>query len=59
MKLSKNLQENRKIMKEIFPFQKSFDLLEREIVIGGKTNHIRLSTGCSPGEGRTGKGYIS
>ncbi len=36
MKLSKNLQENRNMMEQIFPFEKSFDLLEREIVIGGK-----------------------
>ncbi len=37
MKLTRNLAENRKMMEEIFPFKKSFDLIQREIVIGGKT----------------------
>lgn len=36
MKLSRNLEENRKMMAEIFPLGKSFDLIERRIVIGGK-----------------------
>lgn len=36
MKLTKNLEENKKKMSEIFPFERSFDLLERNIVIGGK-----------------------
>ena len=36
MKVSKNIEENKKMMTEIFPFSKSFDLLERNIIIGGK-----------------------
>lgn len=36
MKLSRNLEENRKMMSEIFPIDRSFDLIERNIIIGGK-----------------------
>ena len=36
MKLSHNLEENRKMMAEIFPLEKSFDLIQREIIIGEK-----------------------
>ncbi|WP_337400059.1 spore germination protein [Congzhengia sp.] len=36
MKLSRNLEENRKMMAKLFPIEKSFDLIERQIVIGGK-----------------------
>ncbi|MFA9465587.1 MAG: spore germination protein [Velocimicrobium sp.] len=34
MQLSKNLEENKKIVKEIFPFDKSFDLISRDLVLG-------------------------
>ena len=36
MKLSRNLEENRKMMAKLFPIEKSFDLIERQVVIGGK-----------------------
>lgn len=36
MRVSKSLAENKKKMSEIFPLEDSFDLLERNIVIGGK-----------------------
>ena len=36
MKLSSDLEENRKIMASLFPIGKSFDLIERQIVIGGE-----------------------
>lgn len=36
MKFSRNLEENRNMMATLFPLDKSFDLIERQIVIGGK-----------------------
>ena len=36
MKLTKNIEENKKILKERIPFGKSYDVLQRELVIGGK-----------------------
>ncbi len=36
MQVSSKIEENKKIMYEIFPFSQSFDLLERNIIIGGK-----------------------
>ena len=36
MRVSKSLAENKKKMSEIFPLEDSFDLLERNIIIGGK-----------------------
>ncbi len=36
MRVSKSLAENKRIMSEIFPLKESFDLLERNIIIGGK-----------------------
>lgn len=36
MKLTRNLKENRRMMESIFPFGKSFDLIQREIIIGEK-----------------------
>lgn len=36
MKLSSSLEKNRKMMEEIFPLSKSFDLIQREIIIGEK-----------------------
>ncbi len=36
MKLSKSLEENKKIMSEILPLGRSFDVIKRDLYIGGK-----------------------
>lgn len=36
MKLSNNLEDNRRMMARLFPLERSFDLIERKIIIGGK-----------------------
>ena len=36
MKLSVNLETNKKMMEDILPIGKSFDLIQRDLVIGGK-----------------------
>ncbi len=36
MKLTKNIEENKKILKERIPFGKSYDILQRELIIGDK-----------------------
>ena len=36
MKLTKNIEENRKLLDERLPAGKSFDILKRDLVIGGK-----------------------
>ena len=36
MKLSQDLEQNKKIMADILPLGKSFDMIQRDLVIGGK-----------------------
>ncbi len=36
MNLTKNIEENKKLLDERLPFGKSYDILKRELVIGGK-----------------------
>ncbi len=36
MKLTRDIEKNRSIMKELLPIGKSFDVIERQLVIGGK-----------------------
>ena len=45
MKLSKNIEENRKIMSSLLPMDKSFDLIERELFIGGKKTSMYFVDG--------------
>ena len=45
MQVSKNLEETKKIMHDILPFGKSFDLIEREVMIGGVKTYMYFIDG--------------
>lgn len=45
MQLSENLQENIKMLKNILPIDKSFDMIGREIKIGDKTGYLLFIDG--------------
>lgn len=45
MLVSKNIEETRKIIHDILPFEKSFDLIEREVMIGGVKTYMYFIDG--------------
>ncbi len=45
MQISKNLEETRKIIHEILPIGKSFDLIEKEVIIGGIKSYMYFIDG--------------
>ena len=45
MQVSKNLEETRKIIHDILPMEKSFDLIEREVMIGGVKTYMYFIDG--------------
>ncbi len=45
MQISKNIEETKKIIHSILPMEKSFDLIEREVIIGGRKTYMYFIDG--------------
>ena len=45
MKISKNTEENKQLMHSLLPLEKCFDLIERDIVVGGKRAYMYFIDG--------------
>lgn len=45
MKISKNIEENKTLMKQLLPLGKCFDLIEREVMIGGVKSYMYFIDG--------------
>lgn len=45
MKISKNIEENKQLMHSLLPLEKCFDLIERDVMVGGKKTYMYFIDG--------------